>query len=123
MIKGIGIDIVEIERIRKAVDKNPLIERFFTEAEAADFCGRQRHVHVAGKYAAKEAVAKALGTGLSGFKWKDIEILKDDKGKPYVKLKGKAYRTAREKGVDKVHVSISHSRDYAVAQAIAVGHV
>ncbi len=123
MIKGIGIDIIEIERIVKAVDKNLLIERFFTEAEAADFCGKQRYAHIAGKYAAKEAVAKAMGTGFSGFRWKDIEILKDDRGRPYVNLKGKAYRTARERGIDRVYVAISHSRDYAVAQAIAVSYV
>lgn len=120
MIKGIGIDIVEIKRIEKALKTTPLLERFFTKAEALELTGKLIHVHAAGKFAAKEAVVKALGTGFSGFKWTDVEIIKAPSGKPSVKLKGRALDTARKKGIDKIHVSISHSREYAAAQAIAV---
>ena len=123
MIKGIGVDIIEIERISKAIkNKARFSERFFTEAEN-DYCNSKADsfVHYAGRFAAKEAVVKAMGTGFKGFKWKDIEIINQPSGKPEVKLLAKAAVIAKEKEIIEIEVSISHSRNYAVAQAIAIG--
>ena len=118
MIKGIGIDIIEIERIREAVGKygDSFLKKVFTENEIK-YC-RNRKVlkfpELAVRFAAKEAYAKAIGTGISGFgrrnsgvSWRDIEIVNNSRGKPLISVKGKISK--------KVMVSLSHSRDYAVA--------
>lgn len=123
MIIGTGIDIIEIDRIKSAIStKDSFKERFFTEEEI-EYC--QKHnipwPSYAARFAAKEAIVKALGTGFRGFKWKDIEIVKDKLGKPEVLLHNNAEKVAQESGIEKVMLSISHSRDYAVAQAIALG--
>ncbi len=122
MIKGIGIDIVEIYRIRQAIDKNHnFINRIFTANEIKIFEEKNYHPQtIAGFFAAKEAVAKALGTGIRNMKWKDIEILKDHLGKPYVKLHNNAEDLAYSMNIEKILVSISHSRENAIAQAMAV---
>ncbi len=122
MIKGIGIDIVEIDRIKQAVAKNNrFIDRIFTAGEKEAFEKRNYSSQtIAGYFAAKEAVSKALGTGISNMRWKDIEILKDSLGKPYVKLHNNAKNLAYSMNIDEVFVSISHSRENAVAQAVAV---
>ncbi len=121
MIKGSGIDIIEIDRIRNAVNKNDrFIERIFTEDEIIYIKSRSNNVNtIAGLFAAKEAVSKALGSGISGFKWTDIEVYSDSLGKPSIRLHGKAKELADEKEITNVHVSISHSKDDAVAFAIA----
>ena len=121
MIKGIGIDIIEIKRITKAVKQNNrFMERVFTSLEIDYFksCNFGQNT-IAGNFSAKEAVMKALGTGLRNFKWVDIEILRDSMGKPYVVLKNNAKALAQEKSITSVLVSISHCKDYATAQAIA----
>ncbi len=118
MIRGIGVDIIEIDRIREAVDKygNGFLEKVFTEKEINYCRGRRamRYPELAVRFAAKEAYAKAIGTGIAGFgrnnhgiKWKDMEVVNNSHGKPLFAVKGRVS--------DNVHVSLSHSRDYAVA--------
>lgn len=124
MILGLGIDIIEIERVRCILDRygERFAGRILTAAER-DFCGRPRADarRVAGRFAAKEAVLKALGSGLRGGRWRDVEILPDELGRPVVRLVGVHGRRAAEQGIRAIHVSISHARAYAVAQAVAEG--
>ncbi|SDK95966.1 holo-ACP synthase [Natronincola ferrireducens] len=121
MIKGLGIDIIEIYRIERAIHKNPrFLERIFTEEEVLLFEERnQQPSTIAGFFAAKEAAVKALGTGIRDIQWRDIEIKKTPEGKPYIKLHNNAATIAYSKDIKEILVSISHSKDYAVAQAIA----
>ncbi len=117
MIVGVGTDMVEMERVRKACGKQVFEKRVYTEEER-----RQAGSNVsrlAGDFAVKEAVAKALGTGFRGFMPGDIEVLRDELGKPYVKLYGGALRRAEELGIGHVHVSITNTKEYAVAFAVA----
>lgn len=119
MIKGIGTDIIEIERIKKAMINKSFINRIYNESELKDIYGGNLKANsLAGKFSAKEAVSKALGTGMTGFSFKDIEILKDNAGRPYVILKNNAEKTASQFGPYSISVSISHSRENAVATAI-----
>lgn len=122
MIKGIGIDIIEIDRIRQAIIKNnKFIDRIFTINEKKTLEEREYNPHtIAGYFAAKEAVSKALGTGIRNMSWKDIEILNNSLGKPYVKLHNNAKDLAYSMNIDKILVSISHSKENAIAQAIAI---
>lgn len=122
MIKGIGIDIIEIDRIRRAIIKNnKFIDRIFTTNEKKTFEKKNYSPQtIAGYFAAKEAVSKALGTGISNMQWKDIEILKDPLDKPYVKLHNNAKDLAYSMNIDKIFVSISHSKENAIAQAVAI---
>lgn len=111
MINGIGIDIIEISRIKEAVEKhgNNFLAKIYTENEL-NYCRNQKNFkfpELAARFAAKEAYSKAIGTGMAGFNWKEIEISNNHHGKPSILLKGKR--------MGKVHVSLSHSRDYAVA--------
>ena len=117
MIIGTGVDIVEIERIKKAVEKNSrFLERFFSDRERAYFESRHNRCEVAaGNFAAKEAFSKAIGTGIRNFALKDVEILRDSLGKPYINLRNAAYTIANKKGDGIFHVSISHCKHYAVA--------
>ncbi len=119
----IGVDIVEIQRIKKLCrSRKRFLSRFFAEDELSYIDDKKLfYSHLAGRFAAKEAVAKALGTGFRYFKWHDIKILNDNYGKPYVKLSGKADEILKSKGFNKVLITISHSRDYAVAFAVAFG--
>lgn len=121
MIKGIGIDIIEIKRIENSIQKNRrFMERLFTPNEIDYFKSCNYSINtIAGNFSAKEAVMKALGTGLRYFKWKDIEILRDDLGKPHVILKNNAKLVAENKDIARILVSISHCKDYATAQAVA----
>lgn len=131
MIIGVGTDIIEIRRIRDAVEKNErFLTRFFTETEIEYFRSRNlRPETTAGRFAAKEAVVKALGTGFRGFGLKDVEIVNNDLGKPEVWLHGKAKFTAeaaitnlstcREENYNfRIHISISHSQENAAAFAV-----
>ncbi|WZL72178.1 holo-ACP synthase [Clostridiaceae bacterium 35-E11] len=122
MIKGIGIDIIEIERITNAIDKNEkILQRIFTHRETDYFMKIGYSVNtIAGNFAAKEAVMKALGTGLRNFKWTDIEIYRNDLGKPFVMLYNNAKDIATQKEIQEVLITISHSKNYAVAQALAI---
>lgn len=112
VIVGIGIDIVELERIAHSMKNDRFIERLLTEREqtlAKTYETPRRVEFVAGRFAAKEAYAKAVGTGIArGLSWRQIEILPDDTGRPHV--------SAPYPG--RIHISISHSEQYAVAQVI-----
>lgn len=118
-----GIDIIEIDRVKKAIETNgeKFLEKIFTPNEI-DYCekrGAAKYQHYAGRFAAKEAVSKALGVGLAvGIRWTDIEIIKDINGKPDVRLYGDAKRIADDLGVQSLNLSLSHCHHYAVANAI-----
>jgi holo-[acyl-carrier protein] synthase len=121
MITGIGIDIILIERIKKLIDtyKNRFLERYFTESEI-HYCNSKvhKHIHFAGKYAAKEAVYKALKMRwCSEFKWRDIEITNPKCQAPEVSLHGFAETVCKAQNVSVILLSISHDRAYAVAVA------
>ncbi|WP_026885233.1 holo-ACP synthase [Clostridium beijerinckii] len=119
MIIGIGTDIIEINRIERAIQRtNTFIERSFTYDEIAYFKlkGFKGNV-IAGNFAAKEAISKAIGTGFRGFGLKDIEILRNELGKPVVNLSDKIYNLLETKEF-KMHVSISHSKENAIAYAV-----
>ena len=118
-INGVGIDIIEISRIWLACDRTPgFIERIFTKKEIESFKETAvKFQRIAGKFAAKEAVAKAIGRSLS---WQDVEITNNRLGKPEVKLHGKAKKMV---GKGKVMVSISHCSTYATASAVFEGEI
>jgi holo-[acyl-carrier protein] synthase len=120
LIIGIGTDIIEISRIQKALDRSSsFINKIFTKSEIEYLDSRNmRAEFVAGKFAAKEAVAKAIGTGFIGFDFRDIEIDKTTLGKPIVILRGNAKKMDQKWGRYKIHLSISHSKENAVAYAI-----
>ena len=117
MIVGVGIDIIEIERIEKAISRsNKFIEKVFTENERVYFGTRNNRIEViTGNFAAKEAIVKAIGVGFVDIGLKDVEVLRDPFGKPYVVLYNKA--KAMLSDTSTVHISISHCKDYAVANA------
>jgi len=110
MILGIGTDIVEISRIAKAVQSKAFLAKCYTEAEISR-CDAESF---AGHFAAKEAVAKALGTGFNGFVPRDIEICHDDFGRPICRLAGHINIPDKTK----MHISISYSKEYAIATAV-----
>lgn len=107
MIKGIGTDIVKIERIHKALEKEGFLERVFTKKEREE---RKNPESYAASYAAKEAVVKALGTGFRGITFHDIEIFHEENGKPYLCLYGKKENSW--------HLSLSHEKEYAIAMVL-----
>ena len=121
MIVGIGIDIIEIHRMRAAIDNPAFVRRIFTPAEIS-YCqsrGRQGAASFAARFAAKEAVMKALGTGLAGGgTWLEIETLPDGMGKPELTLSGSFGSLAESLGVSCIHVSLTHAQDYAAAQVL-----
>ncbi len=122
MIFGIGIDVVEIGRIADAIRRHGqrFLEKIFFQSEV-DYCRSMKEpaTHFAARFAAKEAVAKALGTGFSGsINWKDIEVRRKANGEPFVVLHAGAAELAGRSGITEVFVSLSHTQDYAVAQAI-----
>ncbi len=125
MIVGLGTDIVEIVRIGEMIDRHgeAFLNRIYTPDEIR-YCQKRKHCNeaFAGRWAAKEAVMKALGTGfIRGIGWQDIEILSEKSGKPYVNIRGGAGEFAKKIGVDRVLITISHCRAYATATAIGVG--
>jgi holo-[acyl-carrier protein] synthase len=119
MIIGIGTDIIEINRIEKAIMRtSSFIEKSFTSNEIKYFKlkGLKGNV-IAGNFAAKEAISKALGTGFRGFGLQDIEVLRDELGKPVVNLSHKIYKLLDIKEFN-IHVSISHSKENAIAYVV-----
>lgn len=116
MIVGIGTDIIEIDRVEKLIGKSNFLTRFYTEEER-NYLVDKKVESSAGYFCAKEAVVKALGTGFSGLKWTDVEIIKI-KSVPGVRLHGKALEIARDKGVTNIYLTISHCKTYATATAI-----
>ncbi|MTI80946.1 MAG: holo-[acyl-carrier-protein] synthase [Firmicutes bacterium] len=122
MLTGIGTDIIEIARVADAAINPRFLERIYTKKEREHCLGRNDpYPCLAGRFAAKEAVLKALGSGLSGCRFVDVEILSDEKtGAPKVVLHARAKNKALVKGIKQVMVSISHDRGRAVAFAVAV---
>lgn len=116
-----GVDLIEISRIEEVLARHGrhYLERIYTPAELEQ-CGR-RVESLAGRFAAKEAVAKALGCGIGDVAWKEIEILGDEQNAPVLTLHGAALQKAKELGVTNWSVSISHSQSHAVAVAVGVG--
>ncbi len=120
MIAGVGCDLTEIKRVEKACEKEAFLTRIYTENERRQAEGRPSVL--AGTFAVKEAVAKVMGTGFSAFSPIDIEVLRDEAGKPFVRLYGNAARVALERGIDHIEVSISDTADYAMAFAVGEGN-
>jgi holo-[acyl-carrier protein] synthase len=124
MALSVGVDIVELDRVQQAVDRygERFLVRIYTHGELA-VC-RDRTPELAARFAAKEAVSKALGVGLRhlsihGIGWHDVEVLPDAFGKPLLRLSGHARDLAAEQGLREWAISLSHSRDYAVAFVVA----
>lgn len=122
-VRGVGVDIVEIARMRAALERTPdLLTRLFTDREriaCSGAGGRLRVPGLAARFAAKEAVAKALGTGIRGFSFLDIEVVADSSGRPSIVLHARAAELAARLGVGRVHVSLSTSVELAVASVVA----
>lgn len=120
MIVGIGNDIIEIERIEKAISKEGFKNKVYTQRELENIEKRGNRTETyAGIFSAKEAISKAIGTGVREFSLTDLEILNDDLGKPYVVVSEKLDKILKAKKEDyQIEISISHSRKYATAMAI-----
>lgn len=125
MVKGIGTDIIEIKRLRSLAERYPgkFLNKIFTQGEQ-DYCSLRKDPFpsFAARFAAKEAVLKALGTGLAfGISWLDVETVTETGHEPKISLHNKAIEIAEEKGIRKVLISISHDRDNAIAFALSLG--
>ncbi len=114
-----GVDIIEIERVHRAIHRwgERFLDRVYTPAELALCQGRA--AELSARFAGKEAISKALGTGLVGISWREMEILSDPRGKPWVRLHGRAAVRASQLGLSDFAISLSHSQDYAVAFVVA----
>ena len=114
-----GVDIIEIPRVAQVLERygQRFLNRIFTPGEIA-YC-RGRAPNLAARFAAKEATMKALGTGVRGVGWKDIEVTRHASGAPSIQLHGRAKSRAERLGVQEISVSLSHSREYAVAFVVA----
>jgi holo-[acyl-carrier protein] synthase len=122
MIVGLGVDIAEVDRIEAAIVRHgrPFLERVFTPAEIA-YCGKHRNSaeRFAGRFAAKEAAMKALGTGWRrGVRWVDIEVVREPSGKPALKLSGASRAIADRLGVKNIALTITHTGKTALAEVI-----
>ena len=120
MIVGIGNDIIEIERIEKAISKEGFKDKIYTQRELENIKKRGNRAETyAGVFSAKEAISKAIGTGVREFSLTNLEILNDDLGKPYVVVSEKLDKIIKSKKKDyQIEISISHSKKYATAMAI-----
>lgn len=120
----LGNDIIEIERIRQAIERSSsFVERVYTPHEI-DYCesrNKGRYESFAGIYAAKEAFIKALGTGMRHGSWQDIEIYHDELGAPLIRLQDTFKNIYEESGCTRIHVSISHCKEYAMSTVILEG--
>ncbi len=122
MIVGLGVDIAEVGRIGAAIERHgeTFLRRVYTVAEK-EYCERfkNKYERYAGRFAAKEAAMKALGTGWSrGVRWVDVEVVREKGGRPTVKLHGEAGKIADTLGVKNISLSITHTADRALAQVI-----
>ncbi|HHT57696.1 holo-ACP synthase [Herbinix luporum] len=113
MITGIGVDLIEIERVALACQKEGFLNRCFTEDEIKLIDNKWSKA--AGNFAVKEAVAKMFGTGFRKISLKEIEVLRDELGRPYVNLYGNAAKLAHEQEITTIHVSITNTKEYANA--------
>lgn len=123
MILRTGVDLVEIERLRRIAPaiRKRFLQRVYTPAELA--LAQDQDETLAGRFAAKEAVAKALGCGIGLVSWQDLEIINDSAGAPWLNLKGEAQRMAVELHLEIWSLSISHTATHAVAMAVALGEI
>ena len=114
-----GVDIIEISRVSQVLERygQRFLDRVFTPGEI-EYC-RGRAPNLAARFAAKEAGMKALGTGYRGVSWKDIEVVRQQSGAPSIELHGRAESRAKRLGLQEMALSLSHSRDYAVASVVA----
>ena len=122
-ILGIGIDLIEVARIERAMARHEtFVSRVFSarERERCEECSRPGRRYAA-CFAAKEAAAKALGTGIRGFSWPELELLTGENGRPCMKMTGRAREMASSLGVEKIMLSVSHSGGMAIAVAQALG--
>jgi len=122
LIVGMGVDIAEVDRIRAAIERHgePFLRRVFTAAER-EYCEqfRNKYERYAGRFAAKEAAMKALGTGWRrGVRWVDFEVVRESSGRPTIRLDGEAIKIASQLGVQRVSLSITHTASQALAQVI-----
>ncbi|MHC2994322.1 MAG: holo-ACP synthase [Candidatus Atribacteria bacterium] len=124
MIIGCGIDLVSIKRIENIVRRwgDNLICRIFTPLEQ-EYCEKKgnKYQSYAGKFAAKEALLKALGLGLRGVNWREIEVINDNLGQPIIKISGRLKEITSNKKVDIYFLTISHTKEYALAEVILEG--
>lgn len=121
MIVGIGIDIVNMARIKRMIERwgRRFIERIFTKKEEEyAFSKRYPYIHLSGRFAVKEALFKALGGGLISGRWKEVEIINDKSGSPRIRFYGNRKRLIIERGITSAHVSISHDYSYSIGQVI-----
>ncbi len=116
-----GVDLIEIDRVRDALEKHgeKFLARIFTPAEQAQCAGRSESL--AARFAAKEAAAKALGCGIGALRWVDVEILNDEKKAPRMFLHGEGERLAKELGLTTWSVSLSHTETHALALVVMAG--
>jgi holo-[acyl-carrier protein] synthase len=125
LIVGMGIDIAEVDRVKAAIERHgeKFLKRVYTERER-EYCERfkNKYERYAGRFAAKEATMKALGTGWSrGVRWVDVEVVRQSGGRPTISLKGEAAKVASALGVERVALSITHTSAQAFAQVIFEG--
>ncbi len=122
---GIGMDIVETKRIADSLERfgDRFLHRVFLDAEVAYAKSMKfPHLHLAARFAAKEAISKAFGTGIGHeMGWRDLEIIREPSGQPRVQLHGKAAALAQTRGVQQIHVSLSHTADYGAASVAILG--
>lgn len=122
MIRGLGTDVVDLDRFRRSLQRTPgIVERVFTDGERA-YANRKRDPveRLAARFAVKEATMKALGVGLGAFSFHDVEVVKARSGEPSLRLSGRAAELAAARGVREWNVSISHSALVALAVVIAI---
>ena len=118
---AVGVDIIEVDRIERSLDRlgSRFLDRIFTQQEQAYCDGRVDKL--AARFAVKEAVGKAFGTGIGDIGWRDIEIVNDERGRPELILHNKAMVLAEKKGLSEWSVSMSHTDTHAVGMAVAIG--
>ena len=116
MIFGVGTDLIETERVKKACERESFLKRTFTEKERELFAGHPQKA--AGNFAVKEAVVKAFGTGFGKISPMDIEVLREESGRPYVILYGPAKAFQTEHKITGIHISISNTKEYATAYVV-----
>ena len=121
MILGLGIDIVNVTRLRAWEDKPELLSRFFHSREIKEAREKSGTLSLAARFAAKESFGKALGTGIRGFTLKEMRVESDELGKPCMILSGKAEAAFKQFGGKRLHVSLTHERDNAVAVVVIEG--
>lgn len=118
MIAGVGLDLVEVSRMEKSLKNPRFIARVFGDSEQKLFLGNHRTERAAANFAAKEAFGKALGSGIAGFSLREVEVLRGEKGEPYLALHGRAKELAQLRGL-RFFLSLTHTAEYAQAIVIA----